>query len=440
MRLYPDTMAARIGWLLAIGLILTVAATFLVSGWSRTSSAIERIATLAMVANRAPAAARPALVPALSEPGVAVTWAPDATPPPMSQDFMSRHLARDIRVALESARLDRVEAGHVGAAGGSDVARANGQSGALQVWIGLTDGTWLTVTVESELVAALWTPRFVLTLAVLIAGIVLLAVWATRRVTAALGRFAALSQRLGTDVNAPPVCEVGPSEIRQAARAFNQMQRRIRRLVEDRTLMLAAISHDLRTALTRLKLRTDFIGNPEQRAKALADLDGMQAMLDSTLSLARDDASTEATTRVDLAALLQSLCDDLSDAGKPVTYEGPPRLVYSGRPVALRRMFANLVDNAIAYGEEAAVTMENRDELIQVTIGDRGPGIPETFREQVFAPFYRLEPSRSRETGGTGLGLTIARTIVHRHGGSILLEDRPGGGLLVRVTLPRVTV
>ena len=166
------------------------------------------------------------------------------------------------------------------------------------------------------------------------------------------------------------------------------------------------------------------------------DLNGMLAMLDSALTFARDDASAEPATRVDLAVLLQSLCDDLRDAGKPVRYEGPLHLACNGRPVALRRAFANLVDNAVAYGSEATVTLLQLDGVVEVTVGDRGPGIPESLRERVFAPFFRGEPSRSRDTGGTGLGLTIARAVVDRHGGSIALEDRAGGGLLVRVRLP----
>lgn len=431
MRLVPDSIAARIGWLLAAGVVLIAAATFAISGWDQASRVIARIATVATIANRAPAGMRPALVPALNAPGLGVRWQPGA-PPPMDADFVSAHLAHDLRVTLEESGLARVEAGREAAGEGGEAAGDD----PLEVWIGLDDGSWLAVTVAPELVAALLPLRFALTVAVLVAGIVLLAVWAGRRVTAPLRQFAAAARQLGTDVGAPPMREAGPVEIREAAAAFNQMQGRIRRLVEGRTQMLAAISHDLRTALTRLRLRADFIDDPGQRARAEADLDGMQSMLDATLAFARDDATAEAPTRVDLAALVQSLCDDLSDAGKAVTYDGPPRLAYTGRPVALRRVFANLIANALAYGQEAAVVLADGGDAIEVTVSDRGPGIPEEFREQVFAPFFRLEPSRSRETGGTGLGLTSARTIVHRHGGSIGLEDRAGGGLTVRVRLP----
>jgi signal transduction histidine kinase len=289
---------------------------------------------------------------------------------------------------------------------------------------------------ERSALGSFWPLRFGLGLSVLTGGIALLAVWAARRVTVPLGRFAQAAGRLGTDVNTPPMAEAGPSEIVQAARAFNQMQERIQRLVDDRTRMLAAIAHDLRTVLTRLRLRAELIDDAEQQGKAIADLDAMATMLDETLAFARDDSAGEARQDVDLAALVRSLCDDMADAGQSVRYLGPDRLRFAGRPVALRRALANLIDNAVKYGREAEVGLQTQRDAIRLAIEDRGPGIPAAAREQVFQPFFRLEPSRSRATGGTGLGLAVARTIVHRHGGEIALDDRPGGGLVVRVTLP----
>ena len=162
----------------------------------------------------------------------------------------------------------------------------------------------------------------------------------------------------------------------------------------------------------------------------------MATMLDETLAFARDDSAGDARQDVDLAALVRSLCDDLADAGQPVQYLGPDRLRFACRPVALRRALTNLIDNAVKYGREAEVGLKADRDAIRLTIEDRGPGIPAAAREQVFQPFFRLEPSRSRATGGTGLGLAVARTIVHRHGGEIALDDRPGGGLVVRITLP----
>ena len=238
------------------------------------------------------------------------------------------------------------------------------------------------------------------------------------------------------DVNAPPLPENGSDELRQAARAFNQMQVKVQGLIRDRTFMLAAISHDLRTVLTRLRLRTELIEDATQQQKAEADLAQMEAMLVSTLAFAKADSSPEARTQLDLASLLQSICDDWVDAGRVAQYQGSARVPIKGQPTALRRAFTNLIENATLYGQEAEVTIAAVTPEVKVAISDRGPGIPEKMREQVFEPFFRLEPSRNRETGGTGLGLAVARIVIRRHGGEIVLRSRAGGGLVVEITLP----
>jgi signal transduction histidine kinase len=379
---------------------------------------LNRIATIASVVNRVPAGTRAELLAAINESGLTYAWSSQSEPPMLMHNFMSHHLARDIRVTLANPHLFQVVAGYSRSA--SDTRVSITPPRLVQVWIRLVDGTWLRIMLDTQRIGALWTVRMVISFAVLATGIVLLAMCAAHKVTAPLRRFATAAQRLGTDVNAPPMSETGPIEIREAAHAFNQMQARIRRFVEDRTLMLAAISHDLRTALTRLKLRTEFIPDGEQRTKALADLDEMDGMLNATLSFAREEASAEPSTRVDLAVLLQSLCDELSDAGQQVTYAGPPHLAYHGHPIALRRVFSNLIINATKYGREANVHLTAPNEAIEITIGDRGPGIPPELREHVFAPFFRVEPSRSRATGGTGLGLTVVRTLTpSRRGHSV---------------------
>ncbi|NEQ99951.1 MAG: HAMP domain-containing protein [Cyanothece sp. SIO2G6] len=280
-------------------------------------------------------------------------------------------------------------------------------------------------------------------------GIWLLSVWATRRITDPLLHFAAAADRLGMDVNAPPLPEHGSKELRQAAQAFNQMQERLQRLIGDRTFMLAAISHDLRTVLTRLRLRAEFIDNPVQQQKAAADLTQMEMMLTSTLNFAKEDSAPEPRTTLDLASLLQSICDDLTDAGYQTLCEPHPRVSIPGQPTALRRALTNLVENAAIYGQEATVTLSVLSSGVEVMISDRGPGIPPEMRENVFKPFFRLEQSRNRETGGTGLGLAVARTVIRRHGGEIRLQDRwphgynqpdgkgqGGPGLVVAVYLP----
>jgi signal transduction histidine kinase len=201
--------------------------------------------------------------------------------------------------------------------------------------------------------------------------------------------------------------------------------------------MIAAISHDLGTPITRLRLRAEFIEDQEQKQKTLADLEEMNRMISSTLTFARDDSVQEPRTLVDLAALIRSVCGDLSDAGLMVECEQHEPLSYSCRPTALRRALTNLIENAAKYGERARISIIDGGQDVTVQIDDLGPGIPEDQLENVFRPFHRLEGSRSRQTGGTGLGLTVARTIVRAHGGEIVLQNRSGRGLRVQVTLPR---
>ncbi len=267
-------------------------------------------------------------------------------------------------------------------------------------------------------------------------GLLIIAIWATHRLSRPWTQLAKAADRFGVDVNAPAIDVSGPSEVRQAAQAFNRMQGRLRRFISDRTQMLAAISHDLRTVLTRMKLRAEFIEDTTQREKLQADIDEMNAMLAATLSFARDDVEAEPAAKTEITSLLSTLCDDLSDTGEAVRFHSDATVYARVHPVSLRRALSNLIANAIRYGHEADVTLTTEKDYLLITVADRGPGIAESERENVFSPFYRLESSRNRETGGTGLGLTIARTIIRRHGGDIQLSDRPGGGLLVKVTLP----
>ncbi len=319
---------------------------------------------------------------------------------------------------------------------GSDGVMAN-DTFWIVISIGVDGGTLVVALADSDMWDVDDGPGFwgFLTWALIIMGVF----WAAHRMTRPLRRFAQAADRLGVDVNAPPLPEKGSRELRRATRAFNQMQERLRRLIDDRTQMFAAISHDLRTSLTRLRLRSEFIDDEEQKAKALSDLDEMEQMLSETLAFARDDSKTEATTRFDLGQLLQSLGDDLSDMGHKADYEGPLHAIFEGRPVALRRAFANLANNAISYGSEVTIGLNLSDDTFVVEFRDRGPGIPADQREKVFTPFFRLETSRNRETGGTGLGMSVARNIARQHGGDIELLNREGGGLIVRMMLPKIT-
>jgi signal transduction histidine kinase len=309
--------------------------------------------------------------------------------------------------------------------------------GRLDVSLQLPDGSWIAVSEPGrELATSLRLRNLVILLIALglIAGVSL---FAARMIIRPLRRLAAVADRLGRERELTPVHKAGVPELDAIADSFNQMQQRLKRFVDERTHMLAAISHDLRTPLTRLRLFAEFVNDQQQRALVLNDIEEMEQMLRASLTFASDEARREPHSRVDLGALLISLCDTVSDAGGQVSYQGPDHAELPCQPVAIRRAFSNLIDNACKYGEESRVSLSDHADMIEVIIADRGPGIPADQVELAFAPFRRLEGSRNRESGGVGLGLSIARDVVHGHGGSITLESNLPAGLLVRVRLPK---
>jgi signal transduction histidine kinase len=252
-----------------------------------------------------------------------------------------------------------------------------------------------------------------------------------------LGRAA---ERIGRDLHAPAIREGGPREIRAAAHALNTMQERLQKVIADRAQLVAAIAHDLRTPVTRLRLRADFMEDPEQRAHMIADLDEIAGMTQSILDFSSDNATPEARETLDLISLVEVLTEERPGATLDLPPDCPPRLAYSGQPIGLRRCIGNLIENAVKYGGTAAVSLHLADGAVVIRVDDCGPGIPDADMETVFLPFRRLETSRSRETGGTGLGLTIARTIARAHGGDVRLENRPDGkGLRAEIILPLAT-
>ena len=247
---------------------------------------------------------------------------------------------------------------------------------------------------------------------------------------------AAAAGRLGRGAAVDDLPEAGPVETRDTVRAFNLMRTRLDRFVRDRTAMLAAISHDLRTPITSLRLHAEFVEDAETRTRILAALDEMQRMTDDALAFIREDMQREETRNVDLHALVDSVAADLAELGHDVAVADSGRVLIPCRPAALRRALRNLLENAAAYGGGASVRTDRDDTGARVVVEDEGPGIPERDLERVFEPFVRLEASRSRDTGGSGLGLAIARSIVRGHGGDIVLANRAEGGLRATVTLP----
>jgi signal transduction histidine kinase len=307
----------------------------------------------------------------------------------------------------------------------------------VRVSVRLADSSWLNFTTPVAEPTVFWSPRFLISLGVMAFAVIVVSIWAVRRSTEPLATFGQAAERLGRDVRAPPLPERGPSEVRKAVQAFNRMQDRIRRFVDDRLRMVAAISHDLRTPITRLRLRAEFIEDDVQQKKMLADLDEMENMISTTLAFAREEASSEPLQPLDLIPLLQSVCSNMTDAGYTVSFDGKGQIPCHGKPIALRRAFTNLVDNAVKYGDSAEVSVQAQRDSVVVRIEDRGPGIAAEDQEKVFEAFYRVDRSRSRETGGTGLGLTVAQNIIRAHGGTIALSNRADSGLRVEATLPR---
>jgi signal transduction histidine kinase len=299
----------------------------------------------------------------------------------------------------------------------------------------LPDATWVNVSLVA------WKPRVegghgtLLSTTLMALGAMLVSVLLVRWLARPLSDFTEAARRFYQQRDMTLVPEEGPREVRALASAFNDMQRRITRLVDDRTQTLAAVSHDLKTPITRLRFRIEEIEDGAARGAISADLDEMERMLDQTLAYLSGDRAGEETKPVDVVAILGSLASDLVDAGREVSLAGAEAAVVPGRRLSLKRAFANLIDNALKYGDAAEITVRTGDG-VEIAIRDRGPGIAPADVERALAPFVRLEPSRNQETGGFGLGLAIAQAIVEGHGGTLKLANHLDGGLVATIRLP----
>ena len=301
----------------------------------------------------------------------------------------------------------------------------------------LQDGTWATFDTEVSPSAASLPWRLLLTLVILLAAVLVVSYVAVRWVTRPLGVLAVAADELGRDIHRAPLPEDGPLEVSRAAHAFNTMQARLVQFIDERTRLLTAMSHDLKTPLTRMRLRTELLDDAELRDRFEKDLVEMESMVTQTLEFMRGLASREPAQPVDVMNLLEGLRADNEAMGRTVTLDGSPTRPLNGQPQLLRRCLANLVDNAITYGRRAEIHVAEDSAGLTIRVRDHGPGIPEDEIEKVFEPFYRLETSRSRETGGTGLGLSIARRIAQGQGGDVHLRNHEDGGLEAILTFPR---
>lgn len=468
-RLWPQTLVGRAALVLLIGVLASNLIGLLVYSGDRLdvlSSArgqdlAERVADAVRLFEQTPEPERRKLARALRRPGLRLFW----TRAPIAAGDVGGVQGAIVRRALLGELGDAWRDRLVLAYGPPPRLRGRGPGGGFRgppdveadaddapdfrhlpsgpggedVLLGslrLSDGSWLNFVAPLAAFAPFWATGYFLIVIVTTVAVASLSLWAVRHAARPLSMFTAAAERLGLDVDAPPLAEDGPVEVRRAAAAFNRMQTRLQALLRDRTQMLAALSHDLRTPITRLKLRAELIDDEQQQRKILADLEDIHTMVEASLAFARDATNREAEAPLDLAVLLQTVCEEAEDSGGQASYFGPDHAQLFGRSQALKRAFANLVDNAVKYGGRAVVTLEPAEEAVRIIVDDDGPGIPEGEIDKVFAPFYRVEGSRSRETGGVGLGLAVVLAAVQVHSGQIVLRNRREGGLSVLVQLP----
>jgi signal transduction histidine kinase len=441
-RVWPRSLAARTASVLLVGLIIVQAAGLAIHAFDRID--LQRLAQEREIAVRVMNIYRTVMLTPPDQREAVLGELRHS--PDLSAELVQHPPTEDLPDALPfRQRLLRVNLNLVPLMGvprwrGLRILEDPGKH-MIVVGLHLPGEDWLNVSVKVQPPRPWHSPTFLAAFLLMTAVAAALTVWAVRRLTAPVRTLAAAADALGRDVNAPPLPEDGPLEVATAAKAFNTMASRIRRFVQDRTELLTAIGHDLRTPITRLKLRAEFVEDDEQRGKMLADLEELEAMVSATLAFGRDARTTEAVSSLDLAELLRTLLDEASDSRpdlvEQLRYEGPPHQTVRGRPLALKRALANLVSNAVNYGGGARLRLiPPADGLLVAEVEDDGPGIPPGELERVFEPFHRGEPSRSRETGGVGLGLPIARNIFRAHGGDVVLSNRPMGGVKATVTLP----
>jgi signal transduction histidine kinase len=426
---------------LLVGIILTAAGTVLLTQ-SRQQELFDRVRTQHLAAeiselldelDSTPASERNDFLNAQHGMGIRSRMEHDATHPGSGRDEI-------LEEAVHQRRADvKIEAGlpAYSVCDSEELRRPHHAPGPVQcqrVHITLQDGNELMLTVP---IRGQFPPPTVWSALLLFAVCIALLAWVVARIaTRPLRQLADAADNLDISHASEPLPVQGSSEVRTATRAFNRMQKRIYQDVRERTGMLSAITHDLQTPLTRLRLRLEKLPDEALRSKLVGDMQAMQQMLQEGLELARSLDTSEATQRLDLDSLLDSLCSDATEAGQQVDYREHTPVQLKAHPLALRRALSNLLDNAVKYGQRAEVSLSRDTHHCHIRIRDFGPGIPPELLETVFTPFYRIEHSRSRETGGTGLGLSIARNIVLRHNGELTLTNHPSGGLVAHVVLP----
>ena len=451
IRLWPRTLAGR---LVALALLAVATAQLVVwwvfvdeRHWALARLGRERIVEQLVPAVRLLAATRPdeheAVIRALATPSLvlAIDRQPIVTKEANVRHPLARRLARELGTQPRGVRIElATREGRFAAEEEEDEGKPWRRPRVIAaVSIALPDGRWLNArSVPTAPVPALARP-YVAMLAILAVLLVAAVSLGTRRATRPLAGLAEAAERLGRGEPVAPLPETGPEEVRRAVAAFNRMQERLSRFIADRTRLLAALGHDLRTPITSLRLRAELLDDEEAKQRIVETLDEMQRMVESTLAFAREEAQAEPVRETDLAALVEGTVEDLSELGLDVRLVASEPVVARIRSAAVRRALRNLIENAVRYGKRARVGLVREREEAVVRVDDDGPGIPADKLEEVFEPFVRLDPSRSTETGGVGLGLAIARGIARAHGGEVSLVNRPEGGLRACLRLPLAT-
>lgn len=461
-RLLPTSIAGQTIIVLFIGLILSHVISMALYSADRSEvltlsggrHVAHRIAAIARLLEETPKAWRDQIVHAADSPSLGVTVTPVSQLVEGRDNGMMAQMLGSVLAGLIGGEGRKVNVqvldlgefdGDATSMGGmhwqhltmSRMMHEDDTGPLLRASVQLKTGEWVNFVTAVSGGHPLWSSQAFKSMVLMATAVILLSLWVIGRVTRPLRLFAVAAERLGKDVHAAPMKENGPDEIVHAARSFNEMQSRLQRLIDNRTRMLAAISHDLRTPITLMRLRAEYVDNKEEREKMLGTLGEMEQIISATLSFAREDTEKEEPRVVDIGALMSSIADDMVDMGKNVACEVEDRIELSCRPVALRRAISNVVENAVKYGDAARVFVSASGGDLRIVVEDDGPGVPEGEIANLFVPFYRVESSRSRETGGVGLGLSVALSIINNHGGDIVIENRTPKGLRVTITLPR---
>lgn len=483
MRLWPRSLAGQLTATLVLALFVAQTVAIVLFANERTravrtayrENVVGRAAALVRLLEDTPPGLHARILDAASSRLVRFSLSAEPVLEEGAGDLRTKRLQRDIatalnirperlRVALTREGFDPREAfaphhadmpmmrGRVGEKededGSDDFARGPGPPGPgllmmplrevrwIAFSIAMPGGRWLNGVTGPPPLPPPFGLSFVVSLLLSAAAVSLAGLLVARRITRPMRELTLAADRLGRGESVEPLPERGPEEVVRGTRAFNEMQARLDRFIRDRIHMLAAISHDLRTPITSLRLRAELVDDEEARGKLVETIDEMQRMVEATLAFIRAEGRAEETREADLTALAESLADDLGELGRKVSVAAGERIVARCRPVGLRRALRNVVENAVAYGGAARIRLETAEDQARILVEDDGPGLAEADLERVFEPFVRGEASRSRDTGGIGLGLAIARTILRGHGGDIVLENRAEGGLRAILTLP----